>query len=93
MAYVFDITVTASLEDGDLISRISDFKEDLQREYYRGNDVSVSDPHSLDSALMPVSLSVNTKGALARISKLIKKSLERHQVEHAVRVARRKGVP
>jgi len=43
MAYVFDITVTASLEDSALISRILDFKEDLHRECFRSDDVTVSD--------------------------------------------------
>ena len=41
MAHIFDITVSASLADGDLITRILDFKEDLHRECFRGNEVSV----------------------------------------------------
>jgi hypothetical protein len=44
MAYVFDLTVSASLSDGDIIRRILDFKEDLHRECFRNDDVSVSDP-------------------------------------------------
>ncbi len=89
MAYIFDITVSAELDDGDLISRILDFKEDLQRECFRGEDVSVSDPEAVDSALMPLSFSVRSKPRLARFTKLIQKSLALHRVEHAVKVARR----
>lgn len=89
MAYVFDITVSASLEDGDLITRILDFKEDLHRECFRSDDVTVSDPKAVDSALMPLSFSVHSKAGLARFTKLIKKSLALHQVEEAVRIARR----
>ena len=58
MAYVFEITVSASLEDGELLTRILDFKEDLHRECFRADYVSVSDPAAVDSALMPVSFSV-----------------------------------
>ena len=89
MAYVFDITVSASLSDGDLISRILGFKEDLHRECFRNEGVSVSDAKAVDSALMPVSFSVHSKGALAQFTKLIKKSLAQHRVDGAVRVARR----
>jgi hypothetical protein len=88
MAYVFDITVTASLEDSDLISRVLDFKEDLHRECFRADDVSVSDPRAIDAALMPVSFSVRSKDGLARFSKLIKKSLAHHQVEKVVHITR-----
>lgn len=88
MPYVFDITVTASLEDGDLISRILDFKEDLHRECFRSDDVSVSDPRALDSALTPVSFSVHSKAGLARFSKLLRRSLALHRVEHVVQVTK-----
>jgi hypothetical protein len=37
MAYVFDITVSASLEDSSLLTRILDFKEDLHRECFRSD--------------------------------------------------------
>ena len=89
MAYVFEITVSAALEDGELITRILDFKEDLHRECFRADYVSVSDPVAIDTALMPVSFSVNSKGGLAQFTKLIKKSLALHRVEHAVRITRR----
>lgn len=89
MAYVFDITVSASLADGDLITRILDFKEDLHRECFRGDDISVSDPKAVDSALMPVSFSVRSQAGLARFTKLLKKSLALHRVEQVVRVTRR----
>jgi hypothetical protein len=90
MAYIFDMTVSASLEDSELIARILDFKEDLQRECcFHGDEISASDTKALDSALMPVSLSVHSKAGLARFTKLIKKSLARHGVEHAVQVTRR----
>jgi hypothetical protein len=89
MAYVFHITVSASLEDGDIIRRILDFKEDLHRECFRCDDLAVSDPAAIDSALSPVSFSVRSKAGLARFTKLIQKSLARRQVEHAVQVARR----
>jgi hypothetical protein len=72
-----------------LITRILDFKEDLHRECFRADDVSVSDAVAVDSALMPVSFTVNSKGGLARFTKLIKKSLALHRVEHAIRVERR----
>lgn len=78
MAFVFDITVSASLKDGDLITRILDFKEDLHCECFRRDDVSVSDPKAVDSALMPVSFSVNSKAGLAHLTKLIRKSLAFH---------------
>ncbi len=87
MAYVFTITVSASLEDG-LISRVLDFKEDLHRECYRSDDVSVSDSRAIDSALMPVSFSVRSKSALARFSKALEKSLSHHRVDHVVHVTR-----
>jgi hypothetical protein len=89
MAYIFDIAVSASLKDGDLISRILNFKEDLHRECFRGDDVSVSDPKAVDSALMPLSFSVRSKAGLSRFTKVVKKSLALHRVENAVRVSRR----
>jgi hypothetical protein len=89
MAYTFDITVSASLEDSDLISRILHFKEDLHRECFRAEDVSVSDPKAVDSALMPLSFSVRSKAGLSRFTKLIKKSLAHHGVGSAVHVTRR----
>lgn len=89
MAYIFDITVSASLEDGDLITRILDFKEDLHRECFRGDDVTVSDPTAVDSALMPVSFTVRSKVGLARFTKVIKRSLAAYGVGDAVQVTRR----
>ena len=89
MAYTFEIIVSASLEDGDLLTRVLDFKEDLHRECFRGQDVSVSDPTAIDSALMPVSFSVCSKAGLARFTKLIKKARGKHRVEHVVQVTRR----
>lgn len=89
MAYVFDITVTASLENSDLISRILHFKEDLHRECFRGEDVSVLDEKAVDSALAPLSFSVRSKEGLARFTRLIKKSLAHHRVEDSVKVSRR----
>jgi hypothetical protein len=89
MAYVFDITVSASLEDGDLITRILDFKEDLHRQCFRGDDASVSDPKAVDSALMPLSFSIRSKAGLARFSKLVEKSLALHGVGQAVQITRR----
>ena len=89
MAYVFEITVSASPGDGELLTRVLDFKEDLHRECFRADYVSVSDPVAVDSALMPVSFTVNSKGGLAQFTKLIKKMLARHRVEHVVRVKRR----
>ena len=89
MAYIFDITVSASLNDGDLITRILDFKEDLHRDCFRNDDVSVSDPKAVDSALMPVSFLVHSKEGLARFTKLVKKSLAIHRVQQAVQIKRR----
>jgi hypothetical protein len=89
MAYIFDITVSASLEDSDLIHRILHFKEDLHRECFRSEDVSVSDPRAVDSALMPLSFSVHSKPGLSRFTKLIKQSLAHHNVQSAVQVTRR----
>lgn len=89
MAHVFDVTVTASLEDGDLVHRILNFKENLHRECYRNHDVTVLDPAAIDAALMPVSFSVHSKAGLARFQKLVKKALAHYQVEHVVRVSRR----
>jgi len=89
MAYIFDITVSASLEDGGLITRILDFKEDLHRECFRADDVTVSDPRAVDSALMPVSFTIHSKAGLARFTQLIKKSLAAYRVQEAVQVRRR----
>lgn len=89
MAYIFDITVTASLEDSALISRVLDFKEDLHRECFRSDDVTVSDSRAIDSALVPLSFSVGSKAGLARFTKLLKRSLDRYDVGHVVKVARR----
>jgi hypothetical protein len=89
MAHVFDITVRATLEDGDLISRILDFKEDLHRECFRSDDVTVSDSSAVDSALKAVSFSVRSKAGLSRFTKLIQKSLALHRVEHAIQITRR----
>jgi hypothetical protein len=89
MPYIVDITVSASLKDGDLISRILDFKEDLHRECFRAEYVTVSDPAAVDSALRPVSFSVRSKAGLAQFTKLIQKSQALHRVEHAVHVTRR----
>ena len=89
MAYILDIKVSASLEDGDLLTRILDFKEDLHRECFRTDVVSVSDPEAIDSALMPVSFSVRSKAGLAGFTRLVKKSLAQHRVEHVVQVTKR----
>jgi hypothetical protein len=89
MAYIFDIAISASLENSDLITRILHFKEDLHRECFRGDDISVSDPKAVDSALVPVSFSVHSKTGFARFKKLIKKSLALHRVGEAVQVTRR----
>jgi hypothetical protein len=89
MAYIFDITVSASLEDSDVIHRILHFKEDLHRECFRSEDVSVFDPRAVDSALMPLSFSVYSKPGLSRFTKLIKESLAHHNVQSAVQVTRR----
>jgi hypothetical protein len=89
MAYVFEITVSASLEDDDLIRRILDFKENLHRDCLRSHDVAVSDPNAIDSALSSVSFSVRSKAGLARFTTLMQNSLARHRVERAVRVVRR----
>lgn len=86
MAYIFDITVSASLADCDLISRILDFKEDLHRECFFGNDVCVSDPKAVDSALRPVTFSVRSKAGMVAFTKLIKKSIALHRVEQAVQI-------
>ena len=88
MAYIFNIEVSATLEDSHLISRILHFKEDLHRECFRAQDVSVSDPKAVDSALMPVSFSVRSKAGLSRFTKLIKKSLAHHDVASAIRITR-----
>jgi len=89
MAHIFDITVTATLEDSDLIGRILDFKEDLHRECFRSGDIKVSDSSAVDSALMPVSFSVRSKAGLSRFTKLIQKSLALYRVEHVIHVTRR----
>ena len=89
MAYIFDITILASLEDSDLVSRILDFKEDLHRECFHTDYVSVSDPAAIDSALKPVSFSVRSKAGMVAFTKLIRKSLANHRVEHVVKVSRR----
>ena len=89
MAHVFDIKVTATLEDGELLSRILDFKEDLHRQCYRTDYVTVSDPAAVDSALAAVSFSVKSKAGVAEFKQLIKKSLARHKVGHVVQVTRR----
>ena len=89
MAYIFDITVSAPLEDSDLIHRILHFKEDLHRECFCSEDVSVFDPRAVDSALMPLSFSVHSKPGLSRFTRLIKKSLAYHNVQSAVHVTRR----
>lgn len=89
MAYSFDITVSAALEDSDLVHRVLNFKEDLHRECYQDRDITVSDPSAVDAALMPVSFSVASKAALARFTKAIKKSIARHGVGSVVQVTRR----
>ena len=89
MAYSFDITVSATLEDSDLIHRVLHFKEDLHRECYRDRDITVSDPRAVDVALMPVSFAVTSKAALVRFTQVIKKSMARHDVGNAVQVVRR----
>jgi hypothetical protein len=65
------------------------FKEDLHRECYQDRDIVVSDPRAVDVALVPVTFSVDSKAALARFTKVIKKSMARHDVGSAVRVTRR----
>jgi len=89
MAYVFDITVDASLEDSDLISRILDFKEDLHRECFRSDYLTVSSDVAVDRALESVSFTVSSKGGLSKSTKLMKKSMTRHGVEDAIVVRRR----
>ncbi|RYD84142.1 MAG: hypothetical protein EOP84_06310 [Verrucomicrobiaceae bacterium] len=88
MAYIFNIKVSASLQDGDLLTRILDFKEDLHRQCFGTEDITVSDPKAVDSALLPLSFSVQSKAGLARFTKLIKKSAAFHRVEQAVQVSR-----
>jgi hypothetical protein len=91
MARIFDITVSASLEDRSLLTRILDFKEDLYRECIRADYLSVSDPDAIDRALAPVSFSVRSKPGLARFKQLVQKSLKLHNVEQAVEVCERKA--
>jgi hypothetical protein len=50
------------------------------QECFRSDDVWVSDPKAVDSALMPLSFSVHSKAGLARFTKLIKKSVALYRV-------------
>lgn len=88
MRRVIEIIVAASMDDSDLIHRVLHFKEDLHRECGRRHDVTISDPTAIDDALRPVSFTVHSKAGLTSFQKLIKKSLSRHRVEHAVKVDR-----
>ncbi len=44
MAHTIQMTVTATLKDGDLIHRILNFKEDVHRELIQSRSGVVSDP-------------------------------------------------
>jgi len=89
MARTFVITVSASLEDSDLISRILHFKEDLHRAcFHSEGDISVSDPVAVDSALLPVTFSIRSKPGFARFTKLIEKSAAKWRVTQAVTITK-----
>lgn len=88
MAFILEITVSASLDDEALLSRVLDFKEDLYRDCLQREDVLVSNPEAVDSALLPLSFSVKTKSGLARFTHVRQSSLALHRVQHAVKVVR-----
>ena len=88
MPHVFDITVEASLKESDLISRLLRFKEDLHRECIRERYVTVSSGAAVDNALASVSFTVRSKRDLGRFTKLMKKSLEHHDVGQAVHISK-----
>ncbi|MCD6048691.1 MAG: hypothetical protein K0Q55_94 [Verrucomicrobia bacterium] len=90
MARTLTITVSASLEDSDLISRILHFKEDLHRMCFDSDgDISVADPASIDSALLPVTFTIRSKPGLAQFTKLIGKSATKWRVTEAITIAKR----
>jgi hypothetical protein len=89
VAQTFDITVSASLTESDLISRILHFKEDLHRECIQGKYATISDSAAVDRALAPLSITVHSKRDLGRFTKLMNKSLERHDVGTAVHISKR----
>lgn len=88
MPHIFDITIEASLKDSDLIHRIGHFKEDIYRECLH-SDAIFSGPDALSRTLAPFSVNVGSKRGLGRFTKVLKKSLEHHDVASAVHIAKR----
>jgi hypothetical protein len=88
MPHIFDITIEASLKDSDLIHRIGHFKEDMYRECLH-SDATFSDTSALSRTLVPFSVTVRSKRGLGQFTKVLKKSLEHHDVVTAVHIAKR----
>ena len=86
MAHTIRMTVRASLQDGDLIFRVLNFKEDVHRELIRERRGVVDDPMAMSRALAPVVITVPRKRHLGRLSLTIAEALRRHEVGHAVQV-------
>ena len=86
MAHTIQMTVTASLKDGDLIYRILNFKEDVHRELIQGRYAVVSDPAAMDRALVPVTITVPRKRHFDHLSPFVAEALRRHEVERAVQI-------
>ncbi|MGV3755297.1 MAG: hypothetical protein ACO1QS_07940 [Verrucomicrobiota bacterium] len=90
MARTLTITVSASLEDSDLISRILHFKEDLHRaSLHSEGDISLSDPAAVDSALLPVTFTIRSKPGYTQFTKLIEKSAAKWRVTQAITITNR----
>ncbi len=87
MARTLTITVSASLEDSELISHILHFKEDLHRACKGG--ISLSDPAAVDSALLPMTFTIRSKPSFAQFTKLIEKSAAKWRVTQAINITKR----
>ena len=86
MAHTIQMTVTASLKDGDLIHRILNFKEDVQAEIIQGRYGVVADPTAMDRALAPVTITIPRKRHYDHLSPFVVEALRRHEVSHAVQI-------
>ena len=86
MAHTIQMTVTASLRDDDLLTRILDFKEDVNKELIQGRYGTVENPAVMSRALAPVTITIPRKRHFDHLSPLVAELLRRHEVEQAVRI-------
>ena len=88
MARTIRIDFDACPQDGWLVTRVLNFKEEVYRELRRGGHATAVDPSAVDQGLSSLVLTVASKRSLGSVSAAIASALSRHDVAGAVHVSR-----